>query len=333
MLRRSCFLFAASSSKLEPAKISPDAANITPSQALYKWVIDNDCRISDVELRLKPTGRGMFATKAHRTATTLVSVPLEKFAINAERLSQLPFVKKVNPPSKGYIRDCMLNAGVLDTVMSEQMHLAFLLATERMNPNSELMPYFDVLPHPAVDDSAIDQMHRLTLDEGEKMEWNAYREDFVNLMKHASRKWETPIEEGRPPIQVLDWAWRTVLCRQHLLPDHGAPPVAYKKLGFVHWSMMNGDKSIWKRMLDRILNRDEVTVDYKLVPTLVPFLDAIDHAPSANVAVEVTNRGGFGTCVELQAIADIKPDEEIVLTFSRSSTIAFTLYRFGFIPL
>lgn len=301
----------------------------------FRWCMENDVRVNGATINLRPTdGRGVFATAAHRRGTTVVSVPL-RTALSAATAAALPTVQRAKIPPYAAVRDVLLNASVSDTAVALQVHLALALAVERASgPASRFAPYFDVLPHPAVDEAAVAALHEGVLSEEDKEEYADHVRFFHGVLGRIADRW--PAGGQRPPDPVLDWAWRTVLQRQHLLPEHGAPPTAFRRLGFVSWFLLRGDRSFAARMWDRLLRRGDDSGgsgDRRLVPTLVPVVDAMAHGPSGNATVEVAQRGSHGVCAEIQLLADVAKGEELVITFSRAHSLPMTLYRFGFVPL
>lgn len=310
------------------AENTSGAYSLVAAQARYfKWCMDQDIRVNGATVNLRPSdGRGLFATQAHRQGTTIVSVPLRN-AFHAKGIEALPSTATARVPPQKVVNDVMLNNGVVDTYVALQMHLALLLAAERMDPDSHFAPYFDVLPHPAIDEALVAERHANVLDARQKLEYADHVRNYHALLVQCAERWDAA---ARPPVQVLDWAWRTVLQRQHLLPEHGAPPARMRRLGFVSWFLLRGDQSMFARVKSRLTGQD---ADPVLVPTLVPLLDTLAHGPTGNATVEVANRGDFGVCAEVQLLADVQKGEELLLTFSRAHSMPMTLYRFGFVPL
>ena len=314
------------------------------------WLHDQRIDLTKLDiLKMNPTtGRGLFAKKRILPGETLVSVPMYNLALNATSLLQYsPAVQKAEPPQLDVVKRNLMVRGVRDPVLFQLMHLSMLITAERNDPNSFFGPYFDVLPYPAVDDKVVMSTYKGILDAPAILEWGEQRQEFGILCKKLADAWG----DKCPHPVLLDWAWRTTLGRQHMLPDRGLTPSST-----LHYSALHAYKSAdsvgltaaLRRFGKRFTNKLPMSVrqatgigsltaddeeEYRLVPTLVPILDQLGHVSSSNVSVEVVPRGDAGSCAELHALTEIQPGEEVGICFSRAHSVAFTLYRFGFIPM
>nr|CCC89370.1 unnamed protein product [Trypanosoma congolense IL3000] len=280
--------------------------------------------------------RGLVATRPFREGTTVLSVPMSTLSITADRLLNTDFIQSLHPPARDDVRRLLTTRGFKDPVLCDQVHLALLLAGERINSNSPFAPYFDVLPHPAINDGAVIQRYKDVLDPTQLLEWDDHQRDWVTVLRELSERWGT----AGPPLEVCYWAWRIVLSRMHMLPDRGlAPGDMGSKLHYsalATYGRAERQTRILKRLratIGAVFGSDSAAEDYRLVPTLLPLLDMTNHLPSSNVSVEVQPRGDRGSCGELQALREIQAGEQIGLCFNRTHGISFTLYRFGFLPL
>ncbi|KEG09622.1 hypothetical protein DQ04_04931030 [Trypanosoma grayi] len=280
--------------------------------------------------------RGLIAARNFREGTTVVSVPLHTFAITADRLLTSEHLRSLNPPTLDDVRRFLTARSVKDPVLWEQVHLALLIAGERLNLDSFFTPYFEVLPHPAVNDEAVMRLHKDVLDPMQLVEWDDHQREWVTVFRTLVQRWGSK----SPPVEICYWAWRTVLSRMHMLPDRGlAPAEVGSTLNYFALSTFERAERqtrILKRLrtvIGAVFGNDNAAEEYRLVPTLVPLLDMTNHLSSGNVSVEVQPRPGKGSCAELQAVREIQSGEEIGLCFNRSQGAAFTLYRFGFLPL
>jgi hypothetical protein len=301
-----------------------------------------------VQLQLKDSDcRGMIATRPFREGVTVCSIPMKTFTLSSEKLmTQSSFLQTLKPPSFEEVRREMSHHSVRDPVLHQQMHLALLVAGERMNPNSPFQPYFDLLPHPAVDDGAVIGLHKDVLNPMQLLEWDDHQRLFVSVCRALCLRWQKAGSHPPPP-EVVYWAFRTVLSRMHLLPDRGLQlgdeencgggkkPLNYSALFTLR--QIGTQESLVKRLqstFKAMMTSDSLGAeDYRLMPTLVPVVDMASHLASGNVSVEVQPRPKVGSCVELQAVSAIKEGEAIGLCMNRSQSIAFTLYRFGFLPI
>ncbi|KAG5480068.1 hypothetical protein LSCM1_06493 [Leishmania martiniquensis] len=281
--------------------------------------------------------RGIVAKCAIREGTTVVSVPLKCCGISSEQLQGSAFVQATEPPTLDVVRHLMNTRSIRDPVMHEQVYLALLVAADHMNPNSPRCSYYDLLPHPAIDDALVIQRHKDVLDPLILVEWDDYQREMLSILQHLLRRWNSPLA---PPIQVAYWALRTVLSRMHMLPKAGLAPqqmgstLSYTALSTVDQADL---QTRWRRrfksMLSSLTGNPVDAEEYHLVPTLVPLLDMTPHIPSSNVQVEVNTRdASIGGCAELRAVRNIDAGETIGLRFNASQAPAFLLFRFGFIP-
>jgi len=302
--------------------------------------------------------RGMVALRNFREGTTVLSIPME-YALNAQNLSRIQHERQqqhkkaaaVAPaPSYEEVKRVMMSASVRDPVLHQQMYLAVLLAAERVAEDSPFSAYFNVLPHPAVNDREVMQLHKDVLDPLQLIEWDDHQRVFVTACRRLHERWTAAAaasggQQTVPPLEVLYWAFRTVLSRMHLLPDRGlVPSMNGSKLNYSAYSTLrqvDQHESLTKRVMSSLRgilpsSRSEPVsgggVEFRLVPTLVPVLDMAGHVSSTNVSVEVQPREA-GSCVELQAVTAIAAGEAIGMCVNRSQSVAFTLFRFGFLPV
>ncbi|GET88204.1 hypothetical protein, conserved [Leishmania tarentolae] len=282
--------------------------------------------------------RGLVAKCAVREGATLMSVPLQSCGISSEQLlKDNTFVQAMKPPSLDVVRHLLNARSIRDPVMHEQFYLALLIAADHMNPASPRNDYYNLLPHPAIDDALVIQRHKDALDPLLLVEWDDYQKEMLSVLHHLLRRWGSPLT---PPIQVAYWALRTVLSRMHMLPKAGLAPqqvgstLSYRALSAVDQADLQ--TRWWRRFkstLRSLTGNPADAEEYHLVPTLVPLLDMTPHIPSSNVQVEVNTRGAdVGGCAELRAVRDIDAGETIGLRFNASQAPAFLLFRFGFIP-
>ncbi|CAJ16428.1 uncharacterized protein TEOVI_000271600 [Trypanosoma equiperdum] len=323
---------AASSSSSAAAATGKEAY-----EALMKFLTSSGATFEGVAVRPSAEQcRGLIATQTFREGTTILSVPMTTLSITADRLLNTDFIRSLNPPTRDDVRRLLMARGVNDPVLCDQVHLALLVAGERINVHSPFAPYFDVLPYPAIDDTAVIQRYKDVLDPTQLLEWDDHQRDWVTVLRALTDQWGN----AGPPVEVCYWAWRTVLSRMHMLPDRGLAPADVGSS--LHYSALatygraERQTRIMKRLratIGAVFGSDGVAEDYRLVPTLLPLLDMVDHLPSSNVSVEVQPRGDRGSCGELQALREIQAGEHIGFSFNRSQGIPFTLYRFGFLPL
>lgn len=317
-----------------------------------RWLLDQRVDLSKVDVTKMnvTTGRGLYAKKRIISGEIIVSVPMHNLAVSGTSLiTYSPTVKRLEPPQLDSIKRAMLVRGIKDPVLYNLMQLALCVAAERSNPDSFFSPYFDVLPHPAISDASVMAMYKSVLDAPDILEWGEQRKEFGIVCKKLCDTWA---KDKCPPPVLVDWAWRTVLARQHMLPDRGLTPqsVGSSTLNYNAYNTYNTLETMsWKGKAKSLVRKftgllpeslqlfpagSEADADqYRLMPTLMPILDQVGHLPQSNCAVEVTPRDANGSCAELQAIRDIQPGEQIGLSFSRAHSAAFTLYRFGFLPV
>ena len=327
-------------------------------QRYEKWLLDQHVDLSKIDITKmnEKSGRGLYAKKRILSGEIVVSVPMHNLAASASSLlTYSPTVKAAEPPQLDAVKRAMLVRGMRDPVLFTLMQTALCVAAERSNPDSFFTPYFDALPHPAIADAEVMSLYKDVLAAPDILEWGEQRQEFGIVCRRMHEAWQKQRPERCPPPVILDWAWRTVLARQHMLPDRGLTPQsvsdstlnynAYNTLTTLDGMTLKGK---FKKMVRRVTARlpealrmgpaDDSAVGgdgsaYRLMPTLMPVLDQLGHLPNSNVAVEVCPRDDNGSCAELQAIRDIQPGEEIGLSFSRAHSAAFTLYRFGFLPV
>lgn len=309
----------------------------THYDAFMQFILSNKASFDGVCVRPSADHcRGLVATRTFREGTTVLSVPMHALAINAERLLASEHIRSLNPPKYDDVR-CLLTArSIKDPVLCEQVHLALLVAGERLNPNSFFAPYFNLMPCPAINDEAVMLLHKDVLDPLQLLEWDDHQREWVTVFRTLARRWGP---QG-PPVEVCYWAWRLVLSRMHMLPDRGlAPAVRGSTLNYFALSTFaraERQAKLMKRvkaMFGAAFGNDYAAEEYRLVPTLLPLLDMAGHLSCGNVSVEVHPRPAVGSCAELQAVREIQAGEEIGLCFNRSHSPAFTLYRFGFLPV
>lgn len=280
--------------------------------------------------------RGLVAKCPVREGTTVLSVPLHHFAISSEQIKENAFVRELKPPSLDEVRLLMTSRSIQDPVMYEQVYLALLVAADHLNPASPHSDYYNILPHPAINDEKVIQRHKDVLDPLLLVEWDDYQKEMLSVLHLLLRRWGTQA----PPIQVAYWALRTVFSRMHMLPMAGqAPQEVGSTLNYTALSTVDRAdlQTRWRRrfrsMLSSLMGNPTSAEKYHLVPTLVPLLDMTPHVPSSNVQVEVNTRDAkVGSCAELRAVRDIDAGEPIGLRFNASQAPAFLLFRFGFIP-
>lgn len=340
--------------------------------------------------------RGLVANCDFGAGRTVISVPLQRASLSASQLLAMHTHKGTTsgrspPPPLDVVCRVMSSFSIHDPVLYEQVYLALLLAAERVDPNSVFRSYFDILPHPAIDDSAVIAQYKSVIDPNCLILWDDFQRQFLTILRTLRRRWvahapssqHTPAAEVHsrdddnhdnmrtnmhchqdshsssqqdttrpvdssstspvPPLEVMYWALRTVLARMYMLPSEGRAPtevgstLPYTALCSVDQA---DGQTKWLRRVRRLvgsmfsspLSSSASSSSYRLVPTLVPLLDMVGHVPSSNVCVDVVTRAGVGSCVELQALRDIRKGETIGIRFSTAHDPAFLLYRFGFIP-
>ncbi|RNF16804.1 uncharacterized protein Tco025E_05034 [Trypanosoma conorhini] len=306
-------------------------------EAFMRFLTANKASFDGVDVRPSVEhSRGLFATRPFREGTTVLSVPMHTLALSAERLLAGERLRALQPPSLEDVQRLLTARSIKDPVLGEQVHLALLVAGERMDPGSFFAPYLDALPCPAVNDEAVMRLHKDVLDPMQLLEWDDHQREWVGVFRALARRWG----EKSPPVEVCYWAWRTVLSRMHLLPDRGlAPAEVGSALNYFALSTFERAErqTRWRKRIraaiGAVLGDANAADDYRLVPTLVPLLDMTNHLSSGNVSVEVQPRPEVGSCAELQAVRAIEAGEEIGLCFNRSHGAPFTLYRFGFLPV
>ena len=260
------------------------------------------------------------------------------------------------PFSPEYVMKFLYGRGIADPSVYPQVFLAMLLAAERMQPDSGFGPYLDFLPHPAIDDTAVMMLHKDMLDPTQLLEWDSHQHEFTSIVKLLHAQWEhllkhsaqrppvANLDELVPPVQVMYWAVRTVFARHFQLPRDGITPRdAGSKLDMYTFGSVKEattDTSALSRLIAKVkqavqpqTEQREAFNNYQLEPMLVPLVDIVGHVAPANVAFGVNARPGLGPCVELTAVDRIKEGEEIGAPYNSCHSVAFTLYRFGFLPI
>ncbi|KAK7197193.1 hypothetical protein NESM_000664700 [Novymonas esmeraldas] len=347
MLRRLCWRLAPAATTAAGAPSPADAGVGLDALAPYTTRVEALCRqmraagaeFDGVAVRpAEETGRGLVARCAIREGTTVVSVPLHRCGITADSLlSRDSLVRGARPPSLDEVRHLMNARSIRDPVLCEQVHFALLLAADHMDPDGPRAGYYDILPHPAMDDARVIKLHKDVLDPLLLVEWDDYQREMLAILHQLLRRWDAP---QVPPIQVAYWALRTVFSRMHMLPKAGLAPqqvgstLSYTALSSVDQADL---QTRWTRrlksMVSSLIGNPQAAEEYHLVPTLVPLLDMAPHISSSNVRVEVSTRdAAVGSCAELRAVRDIDAGETVGLRFNASQAPAFLLYRFGFIP-
>eukprot|EP00758_Cryptobia_borreli_P006755 Tbor_TRINITY_DN5198_c6_g4::TRINITY_DN5198_c6_g4_i1::g.25671::m.25671 len=316
-------------------------------QRYERWLVDQHIDLSKIDVtKMKPsTGRGLYSKKRIMAGERIVSIPMHNIIMNAKTLaSYSQVVKKYEPPQLDAVKRVMMSRGIRDPALYHMMHLSLLVACERSDTDSFFTPYFDVLPHPAIPDKDVIALHKSSIDAPCILEWGEHRQEFAVVCRKLMDVWDAE-GSGQYPVHplIIDWAWRTILSRQHMLPDTCVKSsLNYNAFSTFYDIDSMGWSPIIRKMLrkvfpERILKAGESFLgkdygdEYRLVPTLVPVIDQIGHLSAGNASVEVVTRDV--TYAELHATCDIQPGEEVGMSLSRSHTAAFTLYRFGFLPL
>ncbi|EAN85583.1 hypothetical protein C3747_133g49 [Trypanosoma cruzi] len=335
---KSCFIIrAAAASSSSRAAEGCSGGYERRHETFMRFLTANKAKFDGVDVRPSAEqSRGLIATRKFREGTTVLSVPMHTFAISAERLLEGEHLRSLHPPTLDEVQSFLTACSIKDPVLCEQVFLALLVAGERLDPKSFFTPYFDSLPYPAVNDEAVMSLHKDVLDPMQLVEWDDHQREWITVFRTLARRWG----DKAPPVELCYWAWRTVLSRMHLLPDRGlAPAELGSTLNYFALSTFERAERqtrLLKRiraMVGAVFGNGNAADDYRLVPTLVPLLDMTNHLPSGNVSVEVQPRPEVGSCAELQAVREIQAGEEIGLCFNRSHRPAFTLYRFGFLPI
>ena len=320
-------MFRSFSTRLCATSAQSPVGKTTIQNTFESWLLQNKARFADnVVLKHNAQGRGITAKRKFRPGMPVVSMPLAG-TINADRLMKLPHIKARKVPTFEEVRSTMMTASVNDPILMKQWHLALLVAADFSSAETTYGPYYASLPIPAINDAEVMSLHKGILEAPQLIEWDDHQRMFTGLLRKLLSRWE-----NHPPEQVVYWAWRTVLCRQQMMPDMELTAEESKVNFGTLFTLRCTDTTLAHRMKllgERISG--ELT-EFDLVPTLVPCLDMVSHNSVVNVCVEVQERPE-GTCAELQAITDIAEGEDIGLCFSRAHSVPMTLYRFGFLPV
>ncbi|KAK7201901.1 SET domain containing protein [Novymonas esmeraldas] len=168
------------------------------------------------------------------------------------------------------------------------------------------------------------------------------------------------VQKPPPSLEDVEWALRTVLSRQRMLPRlrvHRAPferlrdeNVEGEELDLFGAAVMRGKHAFYTHVL-RAVDEDRLRVnevDPTAVPTVVPLLDMLSHPPggvaNTSYSVEAAEEGSSGDGIAssttsstfrvvVRATDDIEEDEELTLPYVKCYSVAYTLYRYGFLPL
>ena len=302
----------------------------------------------DAEMR-----RGLVATKNFRSGMTIMALPMQNMVLSNATLTaahrnransmRQDEAALLPPIDETTVHQLLISRGVADPGICPQVYLALLLAAERMQADSFYAPYLDLLPYPAVPDAAVMRLHKEILSPMDLLEWDDHQREFNTSIRTIHARWEHASPAAAPPLEVLYWALRTIFARHFQLPDKGLTPMAAGSkldyMSFQNLKMLVTDSSRLRRLVQKVKSclpqseADSAFTNYQLVPTLVPLLDLTGHRMPSNVITEVRPRAELGSCVELQAVSDIKEGDELVASYNRCHSIAFTLYRFGFLPV
>lgn len=353
MLRRGSFLFcastatAATSKSATPRQFDSVLVDKARCDRFEAWCKTRGITYDGVCLNIhEDTGRGMKAIRKFYTGQTVVRVPLHPCTISEETLVPEGGEKKgadkrwasdaliaANVPSLERVKSVMMLHGCHDPMMYRHFHLALAVAVERMNPNSEFAPYFDILPHPAIDDELVMALHKDSLNLGQKIEWQDFLNEFHLMTKEMCSRWPQ-----HPPEQVILWAWRTVLARNNPFPNRKFEQNMTKgKLHFSSVFELNRAKNYFQKLKSKYVDGEKFVEEYQLIPTLTPVVDLVSHVATGNVSIDMrteTNPDGSQTpFIELLATTTIMPGDVIGYRFARTHGVPFTLFRFGFLPL
>lgn len=154
--------------------------------------------------------------------------------------------------------------------------------------------------------------------------------------------------------------------RRHELQENDDTAVEGEKLDAFARGVMRAKYAVYRHLF-RAMDVDPLQVnrasDSSLLPTVVPLIDMLQHPPGGvgntayDVVVEVAKNaatdhdttsatatatpslvgvaatGESSIRLVLRATEDIEADEELTLVYSKCYSIAYTLYRYGFLPL
>ncbi len=333
-----------------------------------KWLVGNQPTALDkVSIQFNRSGRdanqrrGLVAQRSIPIGGIAASIPMNSIGLSIESLSRSLGLRGAEakqyflPPfDLSSIMKFLCSRGIADPALYPQVFFALLLAAERMQPDSVFRPYLDLLPHPAMDDLAVMRLHKDMLDPTQLLEWDAHQHEFSSIAKLLHRQWIFSLTQGHPsasvercvpPVQVLYWAIRTVLSRHFQLPRGGVlPQDVGSKLDLYTFDTINALNSgsgrvsqLFRKIREAVMpsssSSSSAASKFELEPMLVPLIDFVGHVSPANVSLDVATRPGLGPCVELKAIDTIKEGDEIGSPYNSSHSVAFTLYRFGFLPV
>jgi hypothetical protein len=242
----------------------------------------------------------------------------------------------------------------------DQIYASLFLACEKAaGEDSELYPWIRVLPS-AWDDEYIKELHRGILEPMALLEYDDHRNRFEAHLRLIHDKWA---EETRPPLDDLFWAMRAILSRQQLLPKFrrsGAldafkqflePPQDLISKSEAFWSRhVNAVRLFFFRHICGVIDESKLVsneFDPSTIATVTPLLDMIHHDPKGgNVrwvvedddndeveGAQTSKSPRYPPEVLLVATKDIAQGSELLSCFTRCYSVAYTLFRFGFLPL
>lgn len=310
------------------------------SDRFEAWCKSRGIQHDGVSLNInEESGRGMKAIRKFYTGQAVVRVPLRTATLSEETLMPegrwaSPALAAANVPSLEKVKSVMLLHGCHDPVMYRHCRLALAVAVERMNAESEFAPYFDTLPHPAIDDEVVMLLHKDSLNLGQKIEWQDYLNEFHLMTKELCARWPQ-----HPPEAVILWAWRTVLARNNPFPNRKFDEhISKGQLHFRSVFELHLATSWLKKLKAKYVDGEKEIVAYDMVPTLTPVVDLVSHVASGNVSIDMRAEtsekdGSQVPFIELRATTTIQPGEKIGYRFARTHSAPFTLFRFGFLPL
>jgi hypothetical protein len=250
-------------------------------------------------------GRGMLATRDFEPGSALLRAPVAALAINVETLQrrhggslETRYSKDdataaafKGMPTSHAVHDIVKDMMIRDTFYHHQLYLTMWVAWERFDADSPLTPYFNTLPVPAVDNDVVLVVHAGGLSSAQSSEYMEYHQDFLFALKRIRSAWVDRVTRLAvsqdlkdrallrvPPIQVMDWAWRTVLGRQLPLPPSHLAPAQSCFRGSTNRSV---NYTQWFELQQQ---------QHLLMPSLVPFFDLLDHQPVPNVEIDVIMR-------------------------------------------
>jgi hypothetical protein len=253
------------------------------------------------------SGRGLVATKDYEMGAALLRAPVSSLAINVETLhaehnetdegkaryaaDEAAAAAFRAIPAPETIHNIVNDMMIRDSFYHHQLLLTTWIAWERCDPRSTITPYLNTLPVPAIDNDVVLTVHAGGLSSLQSSAYLEYNQDFLYALKRIRHSWidrinRLPIQQELktraidrvPPIQVLDWAWRTVLGRQMPLPPRGLAPnqacfrgSVNRSVNYTQWFELTGQQHL-------------------LMPSLAPMFDLLDHRLVPNVEVDVLMR-------------------------------------------